>query len=169
MKLDLQNWKHWSTEKRSMSVFYPLVALAVVVFATFWFVGFDRPFDAYPNFNAPLFTDAILILSYLLMLLTLAVGLWSIVRGLKLRGKTDAKDNNIPVKAIGYIIFVGAIVLLVLTFLAGSAQPLTINGVKYNDWLWLKVSDMFINTSLVMLLLAVAAVVYGATKYNRRK
>jgi hypothetical protein len=103
------------------------------------------------------------------MLITLAVGLWSVVRGLKLRGKTDATDNNIPVKKMGYIISVGALVLLVVTFLTGSVQPLTINGVKYNDWLWLKVSDMFINTSLVMLLLAVAAVVYGATKYNRRK
>ena len=46
---------------------------------------------------------------------------------------------------------------------------MTINGVSYTDSFWLKMSDMFVCTSLFMIAAGVAVVIYGATKYNRKR
>lgn len=43
-----------------------------------------------------------------------------------------------------------------------------INGADYTDTFWLKASDMFVATSLLMIVAAIAAVIYGATKYIRK-
>lgn len=43
-----------------------------------------------------------------------------------------------------------------------------VNGNEYGDWLWLKLSDMFVFTSLLMLLGAIVAVLFGATRYVRK-
>ena len=39
-------------------------SLAVVVFALFFLVGYDMPFLENPDFNAPLFTDVLIILMW---------------------------------------------------------------------------------------------------------
>ena len=43
-------------------VLYVLSGVTVLVFALFWLVGFNRPYDEDGNFNAPLFTDVLLVL-----------------------------------------------------------------------------------------------------------
>ena len=47
--------------------------------------------------------------------------------------------------------------------------PMLINGENYADWLWLKLSDMFVITSLLMLVAGIGAVCFGATRYIRKK
>ena len=59
--------------------------------------------------------------------------------------------------------------VLGLTFLLGGSDPMLINGENYADWLWLKLSDMFVITSLLMLLAGIGAVCFGATRYMRKK
>lgn len=76
----MQKWKLWSTEKRSSRVLYALVGLIIIVFALFWLIGFDRPFDDDPNFNSPLFTDALLIVTALIFLFGVGLAVWSVVR-----------------------------------------------------------------------------------------
>ena len=58
--------------------------------------------------------------------------------------------------------------LLVLTFVLGSTQPLTINGVAFTDAFWLRTSDMLINTSLVLILIAIAAAGFGLSGWARK-
>lgn len=165
-KLDL---RHWTTEQISSRLLYVIIGLSGVVFLLFWLVGYDRPFDEDPNFNAPLFTDALLVLMLLIFLAAVAFAAWAVWRTLKVRGRGERMVNNIPVKRIGYTILVGLVVLLLVTFLIGSSAPMTINGVAYTDVFWLKAADMLINTTLVLILVAAGSVVYGATKYNRKK
>ena len=165
----MNNWKKWSTERLSTRIFYVLVALCIVVFALFGLVGYNRPFDEDPNFNAPLFTDAVLILGYLFVITAIGFAIWSVVRALKMRGKGDAYDNNIPTKHISYIIVGGVAALFVVTFLIGSSSEMIINGVKFTDHFLLKVSDMFIFTSLILMVVAIASVIFGATKYTRKQ
>lgn len=166
--LNIKQWRQWPTEKLSSRVLYALVSLAVLVFVLFWLVGYDRPFADDPNFNAPLLTDALLVLMELFLLLTFGITAWSVARLLKKRGKAGAMSNNIPVKRIGYYTVCGTALLMVLSFLIGSSAPMKINGMLYTDVFWLKASDMFIYTSLLMMLVAVAAVIYGTTKYKRK-
>ena len=76
--------------------------------------------------------------------------------------------NNIPVRKIGLAVAAGTALMLLLTFLLASSAPMRINGLNYTDTFWLKASGMFVSTSLAMIFVAIAAVVYGATKYIRK-
>ena len=168
MKKLLQKFTSQPTEKRSSAVLYALIGLIVVVFALFWLVGFSRPYIDDPNFNAPLFTDLLLITGYLLLAFALGIAVWAVVRSARTLGKGDRVVNNIPVRMIGRCVAGGTALALVLTFLFGSSAPMKINGADYADTFWLKASDMFVATSLLMIVAAVGAVVYGATKYIRK-
>ena len=76
--------------------------------------------------------------------------------------------NGIPVRRIFRITWIGTLAVLLLTFLLGGSAPMLINGENYADWLWLKLSDMFVITSLLMLVAGIGAVCFGATRYTRK-
>ncbi|KXB37021.1 hypothetical protein HMPREF1870_02552 [Bacteroidales bacterium KA00344] len=165
----MKNWKKWPAEKLSMRTFYVLIAVYIVVFMMYWFVGYTRPFADNQNFNAPLFTDAVIILSYSLIIIGIGITIWAVIRALRMRGKGESYINNIPVKKINYSVTIGVLLLCVLTFLVGSSSNIVINGTHFTNYFWLKASDMFIYTSLILMTIAIIAVIYGATKYTRRK
>lgn len=158
-----------SAERISQRILYGIVAVAVVVFGLFYLVGFDRPYMDDPNFNSPLFTNAVLFLMYGMVLAAVVILGCAIYHTLKTRGRGERVDNGIPVKKIAYIVAIGTMVALLLTFLLGSSAPMTVNGKEYTDALWLKVADMFIFTGIGMILVAIVAVVYGATRYKRKE
>lgn len=149
-------------------VLYVLSGITVLVFALFWLVGFDRPYEDDGNFSAPLFTDVLLVFMLLLTAGAIGVAAWSAVRSGKVSGGGERVVNNIPVRKIGLAVAIGTVVMLFLTFLLASTDPMKINGLNYTDKFWLRTSGMFVSTSLVMIFLAIAAVVYGATKYIRK-
>ena len=62
-----KNFHLWSTERISQTVLYIIVGIAVVVFALFFLVGYNMPSVEEPSFNAPLLTDALLILTIALV------------------------------------------------------------------------------------------------------
>lgn len=155
-------------KKLPSRVLYVLVGIIVVIFALFWLIGYNRPFDEDGNFNAPLFTDVLLVFMLLLTVGAFAVAVWSAVRSNKVSSGGERVVNNIPVRKIGLIVTGGTTLVLILTFLLGSSSPMKINGADYTDTFWLKASDMFVATSLLMIVAAIAAVVYGATKYIRK-
>lgn len=148
---------------------YYIIGVTAVVFLLFWFVGYDRPFDENPNFNAPLFTDAVLALMFIMVFGTIIISLWTMWRSLKIRGKGEQTVNNIPIKKIGYSITGGVVAVLLITFIFGSSDPMEINGVEYTDTFWLRTADMLINTIIIIIIAAAIAVLLGATNYYRRK
>ncbi len=156
-----------SAEQVSQRIFYILIALAVLVFGLFFLVGYDMPFEENPDFNAPLFTDVLIGLMWLFLVggIGLAIySMWKDYRG----SRSEAVVNGVPVRRIFSITWIGLLALLVLTFALGSSDPMLINGENYVDWLWLKLSDMFVITSLLMLLAGMGAVIFGATRYIRK-
>lgn len=168
MKKFYKKFTSQPTEKRSSTVLYALVGLIVVVFALFWLVGFSRPYIDDPNFNAPLFTDLLLVTGYLLLALAIGIAVWAVMKSARTLGKGDRFVNNIPVRRISLSVWIGTFVLMLLVFALGSSSPLKINGATYSDGFWLRMSDMFIITSLLLIVAAIASVIYGATKYNRK-
>lgn len=155
-------------EKVSTRVLYALVALAVVVFALFFAIGYDRPYENDPSFNAPLFTDVVLLFIYVLVAGACVAAVCSLVRALRKRGGDSNVVNNLPAAKIKYATFGFTAVLLVLTFLLGSVEPVTVNGVKFTDAVWLKLTDMFLNTSLLLLVVAAAGVAFGLSGRSRK-
>lgn len=156
------------TKKLPSRVLYILIGVIALVFVLFWLIGFDRPYIDDPNFNEPMLTDVLMILMILMTIGGIAIVIWSLVHDMKISGKGDAYSNNIPVKKIGYCVAGGTFVILLLTFIIGSSSPMKINGADYTDVFWLKVSDMFVSSSILLIIAAIAAVIYGSTKYIRK-
>lgn len=163
---------HGSAENISQKIFYVLIGLTVIVFLLFFFVGYDMPFEENPDFIAPLFTDVLIVFMAMLFLLALVVIGVSFFVSYRKSADFKNKDgmiHQIPRRKITQFVWGGTFMLLLLTFLMGSASPMLVNGAEFVDWTWLKVSDMFVLTSLLMLLCAVGAVAFGATRYIRKK
>ncbi len=170
MKLGLKNIKNWTTERISQRVLYVLVALSAVLFLLFYTVGYNRPFEDDPDFKSPLFTDVLLIFMFLLVIGAIAMAVWAMLRDAKIKaGCESGVENNVPVRKINRYVLWGTIGIVFISFLVGSTEVLTINGKPYTDWLWLKVSDLFVYTSVFLLLAAVVAVIYGTTRYYRKE
>lgn len=167
--MKMKDLKGWQTEKISQRVFYVLIGLSVLVFGLFFLVGYSMPFEENPDFNAPLFTDVLLVLMWLLLLLALGLSVYSIVKGYRLSVREEKMRNGIPENKIFRFTWLFTLGLLVVTFLVGSSVPMLINGSEFGDWMWLKVSDMFVTTSILMLLAAFGAVIFGATRYIRKE
>lgn len=166
--MKISNMKKWPTEKLSQSLFYVLVGFAVITFFLFFFVGYDMPFEENPDFNAPFFTNLLLVAMWIFFFLALCLAIYSFVRAGKRNSQGKMKMNGIPAGNIVWITWGGTLALLVLTFVLGSSGMILINGQAFTDWLWLKLSDMFIWSSATLLLCAIGAVLFGGTRYIRK-
>ena len=140
-----------------------------MVFALFYLVGFYMPYLPDPSFNAPIFTDGVIFLMLALLLMAVSVAVAAVVKTLRKTGKGEAISNRIPVRKISMAVVIVTTGLLLLTFLLGSTGALPVNGNDFTDALWLRTADMFINTSLVLIVIAIIAVLYGATRYYRKE
>lgn len=164
------NFKRWSSEKISQRIFYFIVGLSVVVFGLFFLIGYDMPFEENPDFVAPLFTDVLLSLMCLLLLVSFLLAIWAVVHTYRSSRQVDevSQSHGIRGRRISQVTWGVTVVLLIVTFVLGSSSPLLVNGQNYQDWLWLKVSDMLVYSTVIMLVVAVAAVLFGATRYIRK-
>ena len=101
---------------------------------------------------SPFFADVILWLMYLVVAVAIIVTAYSVWHGMRNRRKGDDIINGVPAGRIGWCVAIGFVVCMVLTFLLGSSQPVITNGQPFADVFWLKVTDMFIYTSILLIL-----------------
>lgn len=159
-----------SAAGRARRIFYVLMALCVAMFAAFYLVGYRHPWLEDPNFNAPILTGCIIGFMLLMLVAGLAIMVWAVVRGIRLRTPSDSSSNGIPVGRIACATAIATTALLLLGFLFGSSAPMWINGHRYQDTLWLKAADMFVVASLLLILVAVVCVAIGYAKtFSRNK
>ncbi len=159
--------RHWSAEKISRRVLYALIGIIILIYVLFALIRFDMPYDENPNFNAPLFTDALIILSVLLLIGTFVITIGSVIRSYK-ESPREKESNGIPYRRIGSCIGIGVLVCLAITYALGSGNPMSINGKVYTDMFWLKIADMFVFTAIILLVVSIGAMIFGATRYGRR-
>lgn len=158
----------WSTERISQTVLYVIIGVSALVFALFFLVGYNNPSVEEPSFNAPLLTDALLILMIVLLIIAAIIGFGAVIIGLRKRDSGDKTVNGVPAAKISFITFGVTFALLLLTFIFGSTDSMMINGHKFTDVVSLKLTDMFVQTSIVMIVLAIGAVIFGYTRYIRK-
>ena len=84
-------------EKISGWVLKGLMGLIVIVFALFMLIGFDTPYEENPKMNAPVLTDAVIVLSLALVIVAVVVTIWSAFKQFK-TGNTTSKDEGIAGK-----------------------------------------------------------------------
>jgi len=107
-----------------------------------------------------------LILIYVLLAAIVGVTLWSLLHGFRLGGGS-ARENGIPVRRIALGVAALLVVLLSVTALTASTAPLVINGKPYTNVFWLRVSDMLIVSSIVLIIIAALAVAAGKLRIRR--
>lgn len=168
MRISINSMRQLSAEQISTRVLYVLLAVIVLLFGAFFLIGYDIPYDENPTFNAPVFTDAVLVFIYMLVLATVAITSLAVYRSVKGRDKTSDTVNNIPAAKIVWLTTGLTAASMLLTFLLGSSESVMVNGVEYSDVFWLKATDMFINTASILLFVAVCGVVFGLSGYNRK-
>ena len=156
-------------ERISQRVLYVIVALSAIVFLAFYLIGFDAPFAADSSFNAPLLTDVLLGFMWFLFAVTLIVSVVAVVRGVRRANQNEGVTNGIPARKITYITYGATALILLLTFVFGSTRAMMVNGQNFADTFWLRMSDMFVNSSLLLLVLAAGVVIFGATRYYRKE
>lgn len=153
-----------SLYRRSTVALYAIVGLAVLVFGAFFLIGYDIPYAEDPRFTEPLLTGLLLSFVFLLLIVALAAAVISVVITVRRRGNDGRIVNGIPAKRIALGAGGLLAVSLLLTFALGSSSPVSVNGKLYTDAFWLRTADMFIFTSLVLLLSAVIAVICSNAK-----
>jgi hypothetical protein len=72
--------------------------------------------------------------------------------GMRNRRKGDDIINGVPAGRIGWCVAIALVACLVLTFLLGSTSPVMTNGTRFTDAFWLKTTDMFIYTSILLII-----------------
>ena len=88
----------------------------------------------------------------------LSVVAWSVVTFLRRRGQRGMVVNHVPSRRIALVTALSTAVLPLLSFAFASTASLSINGQAYTGTLWLRMADMFIVSSAVLMLAALVAV-----------
>ncbi len=104
------------------------------------------------SFVSPFFADVMLGLMYLMVVAALVVTAYSVWHGMRTRRKGDDIINGVPAGRIGWCVAIGFVACLVLTFFLGSSAPIVTNGTRFTDVFWLKLTDMFIYTSILLII-----------------
>ena len=112
--------------------------------------------------------DVLFFIVYVVLLAAVALTLWSALKSMRLRDKSQRVVNNVPATRIACGAAALLVVSLLLTFVLGGRSSMLINGLAYTQTFWLKASDMFINTAIVLIVVAIAGVLFGTSGINRK-
>lgn len=161
----------WSQGGVSHKVLFLLVTFTVVIFTLFYFVGYSHPWPEDPDFIEPRLTTALIIFVFLILALAVVVTAWAVIAAIRKRGRKDITSHRVPVTIITISVVAFTVVLLGISFALGSSSAIAINGKEYQEAGWLKAADMFVITSLVLMVIATAAVAFATIKsyLNNRK
>ena len=111
------------------------------------------------SFVSPFIADIMLWLMYIAIVVAVIVTIVSMARTVRLRTKDEEVVNGVPRTRMAWIVIVAFLLCLVLTFVLGSSEPVRTNGKLFTDMFWLKATDMFIYTSLILIIGCFAGVV----------
>lgn len=165
----LRDMRRWKARHISQLVFCVLMALIVLLYALFWLVGYDRPYDDNPDLNAPLFTGTLIVAVLVLVALAVAAVVVSGVRTFGHMHGAGARENGIASMRIAIGTAVAVVALMGVTFALAPTGDMSVNGTVYADALWLRMAEMFVDTSLLLLAAAVVAVACGYLRRAARR
>lgn len=118
-------------------------------------------------YESPVFVELLLDSIYILLAMAVMLTGWSAVRSVRLR-KGQHEGGGVPVRGIAWGVFALLVLTLGATALLADVSPMTINGHLYDNATWLRVSDMLINTSAVLMLVAIICLIVGYTGVVRK-
>ena len=148
-----------------------MLALTVVVFLAFFLIGYSHPYSEDPDFIEPRLTSTLLIYMLLIFVVAIGVTIWAVVSALRKRTSSKVADG-VPATTIAIAVVVLTALTMVVSFLAGSASSMQVNGSDYENGTWLRAADMFVLSSIGLMIVATAVVAVATIRShfkNRRK
>ena len=103
--------------------------------------------------------EVMLWLMYIAVAAALVVTGLSVWKTVRMRTKDDEVINGVPQTRIAWTTAGAFVVCLLVTYLLGSSEPLMTNGTVFASKFWLKMTDMFIYTSVILILGCFAGVI----------
>ncbi|MCR5577634.1 MAG: hypothetical protein K6F74_00255 [Prevotella sp.] len=103
--------------------------------------------------------EVMLWLMYAAVAVALVVTGLSVWKTVRLRTKDDEVINGVPQTRIAWTTAGVFLLCLAATYLLGSSEPLMTNGQVFASKFWLKMTDMFIYTSVILILGCFAGVI----------
>lgn len=146
---------------------YVASAVIALVFMLYYLVGYNEPAPWDDRYNAPVLTDLLILTMALLLVLSLVAVMFSVARSAKVN-KEQRVVNGVRALAIRYSVGVCVVVLMIGTFALMPTDEILVNGSAFDDTLWLRAANMFVVSSVVLMIGAVGAIVFGLLK-NKRK
>ncbi len=150
-------------EKISNNALYVVSAICVVCFILFFTVGFGNTDEA--GRTAPLMTDALLVLQYVLGVVTFCLMIWSVVKGIQNSAGSDEKEaTGIPGSKIVLFTVIVTIVSLVIGTVIGLGEPdFTTNSGTFTPGYMVTMVDAFMWSMYILAVVLIIAVVVAAS------
>ena len=115
--------------------------------------------------DTTLIVEVVLWAVYALLAVAVGAAVWSAVHGVRTHERTIDPLAARRTSLSGYATAALVAVVLIVTFLAGSSKPVLSNGQPFTDTFWLRATDMFIYTSI--LLICVCSAIVAIAKFRR--
>ena len=161
----------WLKGPLSKKVQRIIVVLTVLLYAAFFLIGYNHPFAEDPDFIEPRLTPVLICFGFFIVLVALMVTVWAIVYSMRKRGVRVKADNGLPASMIVGAVIALTVVIMLVSFWMGSTAAMSVNGKEYADTLGLRMADMFVFTSLALIVVAalVAAVSTIRSQFWKRR
>lgn len=115
--------------------------------------------------DSTLFIDIVLWAVYILLAAAVGATIWSTLHGIYTHDPISDPLASRRTSIIGYLTAGFVAVVMVLTYLFASTKPLTVNDKPFTNTMWLRLTDMFIYTSILLICVCSAIVVIA--KFRR--
>ncbi len=133
---------------------YALLLVTVVVLCLFYCGGYIDP-DA--EYAEPVYTNALIVLMYVLLGIGILVALVSMVISITIKLKMDARQSLRGMIVTGFVAAV-----LIITYLAVAGDPVAVLGDSIPlSKTWLKLVDMQLYTMYILLGVAILVTILG--------
>ena len=152
----------------SYYVLYACFAIIILTFAVFFGYGYD---NMEGDYNAPVCTEGLMWLMYGMFAVTAILAVWSVVRGAKISMATKGADiSGVP----GGKVTAASMALLAISLIVGLVPNLNETEFVAADGTvttaaMVTVTDMFMVSIYIMLLLTTLAVVFNMTGLMKKK
>ncbi|MBF1434205.1 MAG: hypothetical protein HXN49_03490, partial [Prevotella nanceiensis] len=90
-----------------------LCLLTLVIFSLFFLVGYDMPSLTNEGMVEPLLTNTVLVFTYIVLFLSIAIAVWSLIKEFLLGAQLPSIQNGIKVKLIRNSTFISVPTLLI--------------------------------------------------------
>ncbi len=118
-------------------------------------------------YESSFFIESLLIAIYVMLAAAIGLVVWSALRTVRNKDR-NSMEWGFSARKTAFGVLALLVGTLIITGLLADTTPIIINGRVYDDTMWLRVSDMLIWTSGVLVVVASCCVVFASLFSERR-